>query len=484
MSESREDPVCYLAMLAEKAAGSTLDALQAIEIRICFEGSVGQVIAMTDAEYLITDSRIQILGGIGPGSFYAQYSILPQHQLNSNRTWDKPGGPGNLRDRMAGGTSCQEHPLHSFKSHHHFVEELTSEEESFGCLAISARRTSRRIVSSIERKEEVLWGLVTCSIIGRNHRKQGVVPLSPAPAPPSSQDQSSEAYPYRNSPDVSMKQVHFDHKLFATARIPKRSTLPKRSTIVESPGGIYGPKKPLNLMSLTIIITRTTTTMKNKRSLPRLNSIGAGDHQWLKKGSTLCASWATSRVLSLVDDVISAMRQMGNIRRLGQLTEAIERDPLSVDLSQDDAVHLAALRKKSLRELPEPLTTYKLWVGAQAVKNDDKRKRPLHVISIIMPKAHRDTMEILFVFLKWVASFVHLDEDEYPLIATPYGSRRKLQDNWSGDNLAGKIEKHSSPYQYHTTRNKGLNGRSPTPGDLVEGGRGGGIPSGKKGRTD
>ncbi|KAJ3831895.1 hypothetical protein F5878DRAFT_667078 [Lentinula raphanica] len=195
-SSSLRHPVCYLAMLAEKAAEmqstartttiihelvffpptstthtistplhpiflGSLDALQAIEIHICFEGSVGQVIAMTDAEYLITDSRIQILGGIGPGSFYAQYSILPQHQLNSNRTWDKPGGPGNLRDRMAGGTSCQEHPLHSFKSHHHFVEELTSEEESFGCLAISARRTSRRIVSSIERKEEVLWGLVT-----------------------------------------------------------------------------------------------------------------------------------------------------------------------------------------------------------------------------------------------------------------------------------------------------------------------------------
>lgn len=28
-----------------------------------------------------------------------------------------------------------------------------------------------------------------------------------------------------------------------------------------------------------------------------------------------------------------------------------------------------------------------------------------------MPKAHRDTMEVLFVFLKWVASFAHLDEE-------------------------------------------------------------------------
>lgn len=28
-----------------------------------------------------------------------------------------------------------------------------------------------------------------------------------------------------------------------------------------------------------------------------------------------------------------------------------------------------------------------------------------------MPKYHRDTMEVLFVFLKWVASFSHVDEE-------------------------------------------------------------------------
>ena len=34
----------------------------------------------------------------------------------------------------------------------------------------------------------------------------------------------------------------------------------------------------------------------------------------------------------------------------------------------------------------------------------------LHMTSLILPKSHRDTMEVLFVFLKWVASFAHLDE--------------------------------------------------------------------------
>lgn len=35
----------------------------------------------------------------------------------------------------------------------------------------------------------------------------------------------------------------------------------------------------------------------------------------------------------------------------------------------------------------------------------------LHYVCCLMPKPHRDTMEVLFVFLKWVASFSHVDEE-------------------------------------------------------------------------
>ena len=61
-------------------------------------------------------------------------------------------------------------------------------------------------------------------------------------------------------------------------------------------------------------------------------------------------------------------RKNGNIRRLKALTDAIARDPSSVDLTQDNAVQLAALLKKFLRELPDPLMTfklYRLWVASQ-----------------------------------------------------------------------------------------------------------------------
>jgi hypothetical protein len=53
-------------------------------------------------------------------------------------------------------------------------------------------------------------------------------------------------------------------------------------------------------------------------------------------------------------------RKNGNIRRLKELTEAIDRDPASVDLTQDFPVQLAALLKKYLRDLPDPLLTFKL----------------------------------------------------------------------------------------------------------------------------
>lgn len=43
----------------------------------------------------------------------------------------------------------------------------------------------------------------------------------------------------------------------------------------------------------------------------------------------------------------------------------------------------------------------------------------LHMVTLLLPKAHRDTMEVLFVFLKWVASFAHLD--------TETGSKMDLQ---------------------------------------------------------
>lgn len=125
-------------------------------------------------------------------------------------------------------------------------------------------------------------------------------------------------------------------------------------------------------------------------------------------------------------------RKNGNIRRLKDLKDNIDRDASAVDLSTDNPVQLAALLKMFLRELPDPLLTFKLhrlciasqsefvprpfelYIGLRVCLDqveEQDRRRLLHMISLLLPKAHRDTMEVLFVFLKWVASFSHLDAE-------------------------------------------------------------------------
>ena len=53
-------------------------------------------------------------------------------------------------------------------------------------------------------------------------------------------------------------------------------------------------------------------------------------------------------------------RKNGNIRRSKDLTEAIDRNADEVDLRKENAVQVAALLKKFLRDMPEPLLTFKL----------------------------------------------------------------------------------------------------------------------------
>ncbi|KZT59475.1 RhoGAP-domain-containing protein [Calocera cornea HHB12733] len=141
--------------------------------------------------------------------------------------------------------------------------------------------------------------------------------------------------------------------------------------------------------------------------------------------SLLGSSRSPLRVPSFIDDIVSAMKQMdmsvegvfrknGNIRRLKEIADHIDRDPSTVDLSTESPVQLAALLKKFLGELPDPLLTFKLhklFTATQKFSNVDDRRKYMHLVAMVLPKAHRDTAEVLFVFLKWVASFSHIDAE-------------------------------------------------------------------------
>lgn len=78
----------------------------------------------------------------------------------------------------------------------------------------------------------------------------------------------------------------------------------------------------------------------------------------------------------------------------------------------DNVIQLAAFLKRFLRELPDPLLTfrlYPLYMASQEMDNEQERLRALRYVSLLLPTAHRDTMEEFFAFVKWVANFEKID---------------------------------------------------------------------------
>ncbi|ODV89070.1 hypothetical protein CANCADRAFT_58101 [Tortispora caseinolytica NRRL Y-17796] len=144
--------------------------------------------------------------------------------------------------------------------------------------------------------------------------------------------------------------------------------------------------------------------------------------------STLGPNSGTYRIPSFVDEIIRAMRHVGmavegvfrkngNIRRLRELAETIDSSPDQLDhcLGNENAVQLAALLKKFLRELPDPLLTrhlYDLWLTLSKIDDIEERKKMIHIACCLLPRSNRDCMLVLFDFLNWVASFSELGEED------------------------------------------------------------------------
>ncbi|KAM3586079.1 Rho-type GTPase activating protein Rga1 [Umbelopsis sp. WA50703] len=117
---------------------------------------------------------------------------------------------------------------------------------------------------------------------------------------------------------------------------------------------------------------------------------------------------------SLDVSVEGIFRKNGNIRQLKELSDEIDRNPSRVNLTTENPIQVAALLKKFLRDLPDPLLTsklHKLFVTSQKLENIEHRKKVLHLTCCLLPKANRDLMEVLFVFMKWVASYSHFDDN-------------------------------------------------------------------------
>ncbi|KAG9243521.1 hypothetical protein BJ878DRAFT_114149 [Calycina marina] len=132
------------------------------------------------------------------------------------------------------------------------------------------------------------------------------------------------------------------------------------------------------------------------------------------------------RIPAILDDAVSTMRKMdlsvegvfrknGNIKRLNETVAAIDKDGCdAVDFSKDNVVQVAAILKKYLRDLPDPILTFKLnrlFIAASRVSDLKQRCRILHLTCCLLPKAHRDSLEILMSFFSWAASFHQVDDE-------------------------------------------------------------------------
>ncbi|EIE81138.1 hypothetical protein RO3G_05843 [Rhizopus delemar RA 99-880] len=74
-------------------------------------------------------------------------------------------------------------------------------------------------------------------------------------------------------------------------------------------------------------------------------------------------------------------------------------------LANQSPIQLAALLKRYLRELPEPLLTFGLYKLFIQCGKMDNSKHLLHIACCMLPKPNRDTMLMIFCCLKWIGGF-------------------------------------------------------------------------------
>lgn len=156
------------------------------------------------------------------------------------------------------------------------------------------------------------------------------------------------------------------------------------------------------------------------------SSLAGSSEQTVESESVGTGPRYTLRIPGFVDDCISAMRQKdmsvegifrknGNIRRIREFTEKIDKNPDENGLLVEETpIQLAALLKKFLRELPDPLMTSKLtvlWAAVGTLQDPQEKIRLCQLLVSVMPRPNRNLLEILVYFLNWVASFAHVDDE-------------------------------------------------------------------------
>ncbi|KAJ3276774.1 hypothetical protein HDV01_002828 [Terramyces sp. JEL0728] len=118
-------------------------------------------------------------------------------------------------------------------------------------------------------------------------------------------------------------------------------------------------------------------------------------------------------------------RKNGNLRRLKELCEQIDKDPQHIDLRQENVIQIAALMKKFLRDLPDPLLTFRLFdlfITVFKIENRVDRESALQLLLCLLPKPNIDLLCVLVRFFKNVSSYAAVPND-------PNGGNKMNLDN-------------------------------------------------------
>ncbi|BGP22009.1 rho GTPase-activating protein [Rhodotorula toruloides] len=133
----------------------------------------------------------------------------------------------------------------------------------------------------------------------------------------------------------------------------------------------------------------------------------------------------TVRIPEFVDHCITALKMMdmttegilrksGKLRVVNDIINALDSsggNDTVIDLAALDPVTLADLFKRFLAALPDPVLTghlFNLFIACSHIKNVGIRRRAMHLVVCLMPRANRDVMEVIFLFLYWLSTFAHI----------------------------------------------------------------------------
>jgi hypothetical protein len=96
--------------------------------------------------------------------------------------------------------------------------------------------------------------------------------------------------------------------------------------------------------------------------------------------------------------VEGVFRKNGNIKKQQAMVDKINAEGCdTVNFMEQPVIQLAAVLKRYLRDLPDPLMTnklYKLWITVAKIQDPARKLQCLHMAMCLLPKSHRDCLEI------------------------------------------------------------------------------------------